>query len=98
MTFIVATNVIASRPPECRPTGTPHIRANFAILIDFGIHCIISKCKLYQNAQFISNIANFIYFGIHCTCYDLQKMQIINLRKKFAQNGKNANFIENVMT
>ena len=28
MTFIVATNVIASRPPECRPTGTPHARAN----------------------------------------------------------------------
>ena len=27
MTFIVATNVIASRPPECRPTGTPHARA-----------------------------------------------------------------------
>ena len=28
MTFIVATNVIASRPPERRPTGTPHARAN----------------------------------------------------------------------
>ena len=25
--FIVATNVIASRPPERRPTGTPHARA-----------------------------------------------------------------------
>ena len=30
MTFIVATNVIASRPPERRPTGTPHARANTA--------------------------------------------------------------------
>ena len=29
MTFIVATNVIASRPPERRPTGTPHARANY---------------------------------------------------------------------
>ena len=29
MTFIVATNVVASRPPERRPTGTPHARANF---------------------------------------------------------------------
>ena len=29
MTFIVATNVIASRPTERRPTGTPHARANF---------------------------------------------------------------------
>ena len=27
MTFIVATNVIASRPPERRLTGTPHARA-----------------------------------------------------------------------
>ena len=26
MTFIVATNIIASRPPERRPTGTPHSR------------------------------------------------------------------------
>ena len=28
MLFIVATNVIASRPPERRPTGMPHARAN----------------------------------------------------------------------
>ena len=28
MTFIVATNVIFSRLPERRPTGTPHARAN----------------------------------------------------------------------
>ena len=28
MMFIVATYVIASRPPERRPTGTPHARAN----------------------------------------------------------------------
>ena len=28
MTFIMATNVVASRPPERRPTGTPHARAN----------------------------------------------------------------------
>ena len=25
---LVATNVVASRPPERRPTGTPHARAN----------------------------------------------------------------------
>ena len=29
MTFIEATNVVASRPPERRPTGTPHARANY---------------------------------------------------------------------
>ena len=27
MTFIVANNVVSSRPPERRPTGTPHARA-----------------------------------------------------------------------
>ena len=27
MSFLVATNVVASRPPKCRPTGTPHARA-----------------------------------------------------------------------
>ena len=26
--FIVATNVIASQLPECRPTAKPHARAN----------------------------------------------------------------------
>ena len=28
--FIVATNVVASRPPERRPTVTPHARAKNA--------------------------------------------------------------------
>ena len=28
MTFLVATNVVASRPPKRRPTGTPTARAN----------------------------------------------------------------------
>ena len=32
MTFIVATNVIASGPPERRPTGTPHTRANITLI------------------------------------------------------------------
>ena len=30
MLFLVATNVVASRLPERRPTGTPHARANTA--------------------------------------------------------------------
>ena len=33
MTFIVATNVIASRPPKRRPTGTPHARAKKDMLL-----------------------------------------------------------------
>ena len=32
MTFIVATNVIASRPPERRPTETPHARAKTSVV------------------------------------------------------------------
>ena len=28
MSFLVATNAVASQPPERRPTGTPHARAN----------------------------------------------------------------------
>ena len=34
MLFLVATNVIASRPPERRPTGTPHARANIIEHLD----------------------------------------------------------------
>ena len=34
MTFIVATNVIASRPLERRPTGTPHARAKIMQIED----------------------------------------------------------------
>ena len=33
MAFIVATNVIASLPPERRPTGTPHARAKIMTFI-----------------------------------------------------------------
>ena len=32
MSFLVATNVVASRPPESRPTGTPHARAKITKL------------------------------------------------------------------
>ena len=28
MLFIVATSVVASSPPKCRPTGAPHACAN----------------------------------------------------------------------
>ena len=45
MTFIVATNVIDSRPPEHRPTGTPHARA---------------KSSLYQNESDIANETKII--------------------------------------
>ena len=33
MSFLVATNVIASRPPERQPTGTPHACAKSIVSI-----------------------------------------------------------------
>ena len=36
MTFIVATNVIASRPPERRLTGTPYARAKMEWKMENG--------------------------------------------------------------
>ena len=40
-TFIVATNVVASRPPERWPTGTPHARANI-------IHCHVNFTQKWE--------------------------------------------------
>ena len=40
MSFLVATNVVASRPPERWPTGTPHARANWVkvwVLFEAGM-------------------------------------------------------------
>ena len=48
MTFIMAANVVASRPPERRPTRTPHARANF------GIWTTIYQCWI-----FLANITIF---------------------------------------
>ena len=47
MTFIVATNIVASRPAECQPTETPHARANRLIVI--------------SNSQIINKIINQKY-------------------------------------
>ena len=33
MSFLVATNVVASWPPERRPTGTPHARAKIMLFL-----------------------------------------------------------------
>ena len=34
MSFLVAIKVVASRPPERRPTGTPHAHANIVKTIN----------------------------------------------------------------
>ena len=43
--FLVATNVVASQPPEHRPTGTPCARANFRS-IEFSFFVVKSFLKI----------------------------------------------------
>ena len=50
--FIVATNVIASRLPERRPTGTPHSRAK-KIQIETNILCLDSTCNLIPAIPYV---------------------------------------------
>ena len=45
----MATNVIASRPPERRPTGMPHARAK-------TIKSVILKNKVYRHLHFLDYI------------------------------------------
>ena len=54
--FLVATNVITSRPPERRPTGTPHARANSLITIRLPIK--LSAYFLTVNDLFSLWLAN----------------------------------------
>ena len=46
MTFIVATNVIASRLPEGRPTGTPHARANCMTRYNLALITLLKNTSL----------------------------------------------------
>ena len=56
MTFIVATNVIASRPPERRLTGTPHARANCQGCQNKYYHHLSSETCGFQNHSDEENI------------------------------------------
>ena len=53
MTFIVATNVIASQPPEGRPTGAPHTHANTDCSKSYqdAIYCVDSFCWQYKGIR-----------------------------------------------
>ena len=62
MMFIGATNVIASRLPECRPTETPHARAN--IIASHGISDRLTGGQLvscmtlvWSNKAFMPNLS-----------------------------------------
>ena len=51
MSSLVASNVVASRPPERRPTGTPYARANidfllFVLLIFLRCSSLVLRCNI----------------------------------------------------
>ena len=59
MMSMVANNVIASQPPKCRPTGTPHARANFSIFKYVGtVYFVVYLSKIVQ--RFISSEAELL--------------------------------------
>ena len=71
MAFIVATNVIASRPPERRPTGTLHAKKKFIK----KRKPVALSCAMFRSANLFSF---FIFCGLDSTdrfvtigCYPL---------------------------
>ena len=71
MTFMVATNVIASRPPERRPTGTPHARANLVLphspklkrYSETFCHKVLSVLTLYRVMQSLGFLFSLLKSG-----------------------------------
>ena len=59
MTFIVSTNVIASRPPERLPTGTPHARANYMLLNSLARTWPMDDILLFGNSDYAPPEGNF---------------------------------------
>ena len=55
MTFIVATNVVATRPPERRPTGTPHAQAKKSGIPTTSVKSIFADQILLQYNKNIKN-------------------------------------------
>ena len=64
MLFLVATNVIASRPPERRPTGTLHACANTLKIKVFGESILF--CKYLRNES--SDLHEILYGGQLLSC------------------------------
>ena len=64
MLFIVATNIVVSQPPECRPTGMPTARAN---LITVQSQPELSLAQLSPNL--------FCNFNVACISSQLPKQK-----------------------
>ena len=62
MSFLVATNVVASRPPERRPTETPHARANCSKLVGKW-HPRAPEVTTGAHPQFCTILNEFEVFG-----------------------------------
>ena len=73
---IVATNLVASRPPKCWPTGTPTACANsvfpflyFQSIPNFSFNPYSSKIPYFP---YLANISYFLF----CTFYIFSSFQI----------------------
>ena len=79
MMFIVATNVVASWPPENRPTGTPHARANKVDKIATNNH------KYWSLDLFLLSIFGLTETNLRSHFYEERKIQaiLIQLKKYF---------------
>ena len=82
MRFLEAPNVVTSRPPECRPTGTPTTHANFKNKMI--IHLLSSNLTL-RVTQSMS--INFVY-------YDMMETKFQSLPQYLALT--NTNFYDGV--
>ena len=64
MMFIVATNIIASRPPERRPTGTPHARAKMSICLVSSEPSVPSKEDKQENYSMTASDQCFFLYHV----------------------------------
>ena len=58
MTFIVAANIVASRPPERRPTGTSHANANICLVCSKFLSSV--GCRLVHSWDFRWLVSDYV--------------------------------------
>ena len=80
MMFILATNLVASRPLKRRPTGTLHARANFSCAMctlsyKMSIQTIVSPHFLI----FRSSDPQIILFLFFCTIHSLTDRKVVSV-------------------
>ena len=64
MSFLVATNIVASRPPVRRLTGTPHARANWTISkACVCVFVLVSVCQMIAMCNFLS-VTQYLWLAL----------------------------------